>query len=219
MLIFNYPLDIILTFNWIHSTHSCHSFFPTNKFPIIKKISFTNFNKRYLFNNWELISWKKRMTTMCPCCCWTCFWYVNPMCQCLYEFFPFWHASAPVRPFQCLFPLHGKGHIPLHWWWFWKFQTLTQNHLGWRWGNLLQWCLHPRPPKQGPIQFFPLYWVCNQAPVRHRAMWYRRWKFFDLSCCSFCHFTPFWGRLIGLHYKVRHSFFLFYPKCFVIYAV
>ena len=27
--------------------------------------SFIKVSKRYLFNNWELISWKKRMTTMC----------------------------------------------------------------------------------------------------------------------------------------------------------
>lgn len=30
-----------------------------------KMESFIKVSKRYLFNNWELISWKKRMTTMC----------------------------------------------------------------------------------------------------------------------------------------------------------
>lgn len=30
-----------------------------------KMDSYIKVSKRYLFNNWELISWKKRMTTMC----------------------------------------------------------------------------------------------------------------------------------------------------------
>lgn len=30
-----------------------------------KMDSYIRVSKRYLFNNWELISWKKRMTTMC----------------------------------------------------------------------------------------------------------------------------------------------------------
>ena len=30
-----------------------------------KMNSYIKVSKRYLFNNWELISWKKRMTTMC----------------------------------------------------------------------------------------------------------------------------------------------------------